>query len=316
MPSLYVSDQLPKTSEEAIREFNERYLAAISAAPTTGWASRFLLPVGAPRTTFPIGLMSTKFQETKEQSGTFKTLAEKAFDLKVVEFDAGYEAKKIDLLTNTFSYRNWQKVPGRFALAEDRHVAKNIASLLENGTAVASPWDDLAFFDTSHQANPANASLGTFSNYNSVATDPAVVANIQAEMTAMRLVKDENGDKLGAEPDEIWLPTQKFQLVSDMLSKEYLANGESNPIRGKLKPVHIPELTDVNDWYLVDTKMFGMGIEPVVAANFRASEDLGLRTFDESSDFFKNTGHIKVSAHIWYGFQLVFPHAIRKIVGA
>jgi hypothetical protein len=275
-----------------------------------------VLPVGAPRTTFPISLMSTKFQETKERSGTFKTLAEKDFDLKVVEFDAGYEAKKMDILSNTFAYRNWSNAPGRFKLAEDRHVARNVASLLENGTAVASPWDDVAFFDTAHKANPANTSSGTFGNYQSVATDPAVIASLQAEMTQMRLVKDENGDKMGVDPTEIWLPTQKFQLVSDMLSKEYLANGESNPLRGKLTPVHVPEFTDVNDFYLVDTNMFSMGIDPVVAANFRPSADLGLRQWNEQSDYFLDTGKLKVAAHIWYGFQLVFPHAIRKIVGA
>ena len=61
MSSLFVSEQLPTTSEQAIREFNEKYLAVLSAAPSPTWADRFKLGVGAPRVTFPISLMSTKY---------------------------------------------------------------------------------------------------------------------------------------------------------------------------------------------------------------------------------------------------------------
>ncbi len=107
MPSLFTSEQLPATSEAAIREFNEKYLAVISATPPSSWADRFVVSVGAPRVTFPIAMMSTKFNETREMSSRFRTMTESEFDLKVSEFDAGYEAKVIDLTSNTFAYRNW-----------------------------------------------------------------------------------------------------------------------------------------------------------------------------------------------------------------
>lgn len=316
MASLYTNELLPTSSEEAIREFNERYLAAISAAPAPTWADRFIVPVSAPRVTFPISLMSTKFLETKDEDSRFKTMLEKDFDLKVVEFDAGYEAKLLDITTNTFAYRNWSAVPDRFRIAEGRHICRQLATLLEAGTSTVSPWDNVNFFSTSHLANPSVSGSSTFSNYNSSGTDPANIANLTTEITAMRGVLDENGDKLGVEPDEIWLPTGKFQAVSNLLNQNMIGNGESNPYLGKLKPVHVPELTDANDWYLVDSKMIGMGIDPMVAASFRPSDSLGLRFFDESSDFFKNTGKIKVTNHIWTGFRLVFPHAIRRVAGA
>jgi hypothetical protein len=135
-------------------------------------------------------------------------------------------------------------------------------------------------------------------------------------MTAMRDVRDTNGDKLGVNPTEIWLPTAKFQGTADKLNQAFLASGESNPIAGQVKPVHVPDLIDVNDWYLVDTNLMAKGVDIAVAANYRNVADLGLRFWDESSDFFKDTGKLKVSAHIWYGFKLLFPHAIRKVVGA
>src|SRR5688572_26834405 len=131
MASLFTNEQLPKTSEEALREFNERYLASLTVGPVASWADKFKMGVGAPRTTFPISLIATKYLETKERSNRTKTLEEESFDVKVVEFDAGYEAEALQLFTNTFAYRNWQKAPGRFVTAEGKHVCKNLATLLE-----------------------------------------------------------------------------------------------------------------------------------------------------------------------------------------
>lgn len=319
MAKLFTQDQLPATSAEAIQQFDDRYLQAISAAQPSDWASRFVIQVPAPLMKFPIALMSMRFRETQEQSGRFKSMAESSFDLNVVEYDAGYEAKALDLFTNAYAYRNWNRTAEAFVKGEARHVARELVTLIESGTGTTldtCAWDKLAFFSSAHLANPKDAASGTFSNYQSVAADPTDLTKISAEATAMRLVKDENGDKLGVEPDEIWLPTEKFQSVSDKLNQEFLANGESNPIRGKFKPVHVPELTDPNDWYLVDSKLLAQGIDPVVAAKYQAPDTLGLRYWDESSDFYKDTGKLKVAAHIWTGFKLVFPHGIRRVAGA
>jgi hypothetical protein len=42
---------------------------------------------------------------------------------------------------------------------------------------------------------------------------------------------------------------------------------------------------------------------------------LAFRVYDESTDYFKDTGNIKLSSHIWYGFSLVLPHAVRRVKG-
>jgi hypothetical protein len=316
MASLFTKDTLPVSSEEAIREFNEKYLAVISASAPTDWFSRFVLPVGSPRTTFPLTAFSSRFVEAIEEQGRFKTMKEKTVDVSVVEYKAGHEVKVLDLLTQVFAYRNWSQVPSRFVAGEANHVAKNLAALLEAGTSSTCAWDGLSFFSTAHLANPGEPTLGTFSNYNSAGTDPAVIANITTEVTAMRGVLDVDGNKLGVEPDTILLPTGKFQAVSNLLEQAMIGNGESNPYLGKFQCVHVKELADVNDWYLVDSKMIAMGMDPMTATNYRPAESLGLRFKDESSDFFKDTGKISVSAHIWYGFALLFPHAIRRIAGA
>ena len=317
MASLFTIDQLPATSADAIQEFSERYLAGISKQPPNTWARELgdVFDVGSPLVTLPIALMATKFAETKEAEGRFKTLAEKSHDVKVVEFDAGHEAKALDLLTNVFAYRNWSKAPAAFLDAEEKHVRAQIATLLEAGTSGTTPWDSLAFFSASHLANPANSATGTFSNYQSSTKDPASITNLEAEITLMMGVKDENGDKLGVSPTHILLPTEKFMPVSWLLSQNFLATGETNPLAGKLIPVHCPELTDANDWYLLDANLAKQA-PGWVAMRYRPSQSLGLRSWDESSDFYKDTGKVKVAAHIWYGTSLLFPHAIRLVKGA
>lgn len=323
MGSLYTAEELPTTSEQAIRIFDERYLAGISAVEPPDWARQFgdIIDIDAPRVTFPVGLLSTKYNETREETGRFKTMSEESFDLKVVEYDAGYEAKLLDILKNVFAYRKWTTIPQRFLNAEKRHVNRQIATLLEAGTSTKSPWDNVNFFSASHLANPGDTSLGTWSNYQSVAADVTDINKLQAEVTAMESTLDENGEKMGIVPDTILVPTAKAEALTFVLKQQLILSGTAtapytNPYQGRFNIIHVPELTDVNDWYLIDSKTIANhGIPPWVAAKFMAPADLGLRYFDETSDFFKNTGRIKVGSHIWYGFGLVFPHAIRRVVG-
>lgn len=316
MTSLFTKEQLPTSSEEAIRRFDERYNALIAAAAPSSWAERFIATVDAPRTTFPLSSFTSGFRETKEESGRYRGMGEKTFDVNVVEFDDGYEAKLFDLLSNQFAWQRWGEVPGELIQAEARHHATQLVTLLEAGTSTLSKYDGVNFFSTSHLCNPNDADSSTFSNYQSSGADPATLANIQTEMTAMRAVKDVNGKKLGVEPDEIWLPTEKFQAVSDKLNQAFLASGESNYMAGKLRAVHVPELTDVNDWYLVDSKLLSRYTPMLAAKCTMFDSQLGLRYLDESSDHFKKTGKIAVSKHIWAGYALLMPHAIRKVVGA
>lgn len=317
MASLFTKDTLPTSSEEAIRRFDERYNAIIAAAEPSSWAERFVASVDSPRTTYPLSAFTSGFRETKEESGRYRSMAGKTFDLNVSEYDDGYEAKLADLLLNVFEWQRWNEVPSAFVTGEARHHASNLVTLLEAGTSTACKYDGVNFFSTSHLCDPTDAGSTTFSNYQSAGAAPETLANIQTEMINMqKSVLDVNGKKLQVMPDEIWLPTEKFQMVSDKLNQAFLATGESNYMAGKLKAVHVPELTDVNDWYLVDSKLLSK-YTPMIAAKYTGLDSqLGLRYLDESSDHFKKTGKIAVTKHIWAGYGLLFPHAIRKVVGA
>jgi hypothetical protein len=319
MASLYTSDQLYATSEAALRDFNERYLALNAVGPTPNWASPFVMSTDAPRTTFPLSTIAAKFKETRDQHGTVKTLDEKSFDLKTVEFDAGFEAKIYDLSRFVYSARNWAKAPAELQAAEQRHVAYKLRDFLEAGTGTTlgtNPWDGLAFFSASHLSNPFNPDSTTWSNYQSSTKDVISITNLTAEIVNMMGVLDVNGDKLEVQPTAVWVPTAKYQGLVNLLSQNMINNGETNPLAGKLKVVHVPQLTDADDWYLVDENLIARGFDPFIAMKEQVDGSLGLRMFDENSDFAKSTGKIKVSQHIWYGFGYALPHAIRLVKGA
>lgn len=324
MNPLYTFEQLPTTSGQAIREFNTRYLATLTAFKPTGWADRFayLLPTKAPKVTYPISAMRTKYRKTTGES-SFKRAGEKKIDLMAEEFDDGYEAKLMDLQQEVFAYRNWNNAASRFVTAEESFRHQKIAALLEAGESTAC-WDGKNFFATDHPANPFDAGPGTFSNYQSSTKDVVSLANIEAERTAMEAgVLDENGELMGVHADTIFVPLAKAEPLRNLLKKAMLATAsgnaaETNPYAdGSLTVVAVREFADTNDWYLADSKLIQSGgFDIALAMRQELPPALALRFFDEASDYFKNTGKLAVSSHIQYGFGYGFPHAIRKIKGA
>ena len=325
---LFTVSKLPTTSAEAIREFDDRYIAGISAAPVPTWSNEFgeVSSTNTPHTTFPISALGLKYQRTTGEN-RFKSLSEAAFDLKVEEFDEGIEESMIRLSTNTFAARKWADGPSRLLNAEQRLVSRTLALLIEAGETTDSLWENpdgsVEFFDAAHPANFADASKGTWSNLAAGATDVLSVANIQTQVTAMQVqVLDEQGEKIPANPTVILVPTEKYEPLRNLLAGSRILNDDGtntiavdNYYQGKFTVIHVPEFTDANDWYLVDAAMLSMMLPPWIALRYVPADSLGLRRYDESSDFFKDTGNIKVSSHVWWGFSLAFPHAIRKVPG-
>jgi hypothetical protein len=324
---LYTITTFPTDDQAAMREFDDRYIASIGAAPPPSWSDfGDLIPTSSPMVTFPVGALGLKYSQTEGES-RFKTLLHKSFDVKVQEFDTGIEAKLLDLTTQVFAYRAWQQGPARMMIAEARHRNRSIATLLEGG-ASATWVDGVNFFSATHLANLTDSTLGTWSNYNASTLDVVSIANIQAQCTIMQGTLDENGEKVGADPDTILVPTEKFEPLRNLLAQNFMLAGgtstsvtsaaTSNPYVGRFNVVHVPELSDANDWYLVDSKLrSSSGLAPWISMRYTVpNPSLSLRHWDESSDYFKETGNIKVSSHIWYGFSLGFPHSIRLVKGA
>jgi hypothetical protein len=330
---LFTTEQLPTTSQAAIREFEDRYLACIGATPPPTWSDLGdLIPTEAPLVTFPISSLALAYQPTTGEQ-RFKTLKEKSFDLKTDERDVGIQAPLLQILSKVFAYRNWLQGPARMMLAEGRMRNRAIAALLEAGqtklwgASIANPngIDGANFFSKTHLSDFNNPKSPQWSNFDDSGVDVTDLPSLEPQITAMQGSLDENGEKIGTDPDSILVPTEKFERLKNQLAKDLILNtdgssfaAESNVFKGRFNVVHIPEFTDPNDFCLVDSKLRqSTGLPPWISARYMVPNPaLELRNYDETSDFFKDTGDIKISSHLWYGFCLGFPHAIRKVLGA
>lgn len=326
---LYVSEQLPTTSLAAIREFNDRYIAGAGADLPPSWSTDIgeLIPTDSPMMTFPVSALGLKYQRSQGENRT-KTMKETSFDVKTEEFDEGIEARLYDIYRNVFGYRKWIDGPNRLLNAELRHRNRSIVTLLEAGTTAATCYDGEAFFDTDHPCNIGDSSKGVFSNYQVSTKSVVSLTNLEAECTLfMQNAKDEQGEVIDSKPDTIIVPTAKFMPLTNLLGQALVPSTATpgagtttmnNPFYGGVfNVVHVPELTDADDWYLVDSKRIKQSIlPPWIMLRQTMPPELELRNYDETSDFFRDSGRIKVSSHVWYGFSLAFPQAIRLVKGA
>lgn len=323
---LYTSEKLPTSTLEAKREFDDRYLAALGASQADTWADEFgaLFPTSAPMITFPIAQLRAKYRRFHGEA-SFRSILDKSFDIKAEEFQDGYEAELYKIFTEVWAYKLWQQAPGRFIEAEKEFRIESVAALLEAGASTALGYDSAVnFFSTSHKANFHDASAGTWGNLSSGGKTVLSLDNIQDEVSDMMTsVKDENGKLMRVQPDTIIVPVGLELPLTVLLAQNLVANfgpgsadvAIDNPWKGKLRVIGARDLTDANDWYLVDSNL-AKQIPLWITMRQNMPASLANRFWDESSDFFKNTGRIKVSSHIWYGFGLAFPYAIRKVVGA
>lgn len=326
MPILNPATTLPTSSRDALEMFDERYNALrLVQAPST-WVDQLGEVHNTPalETKYPMSILSMKYAETRAQEGRFKTIGEKDVDLVVGEFDDGVEIELLKLLTNTFSAKRWLDAPQAMLDAEASFRAKLIADALVANSETCG-WDGLTLFNDAHKSNPVRDNGLTFDNLQASAKDVADLTNLEAEITAGLEVLDTNGDPLGVTFDTIAVPRQKWQKLKNLLKQDFVPSAAGtatmrNPYNDAgLTVVRIDQLTDNNDWYLFDSKLLKMA-PPWTLAKLALPapgfDELGLRRFDESSDYFKTTGKIAVSSHIYYGMKFLFPHAVRKVAGA
>lgn len=326
MASLNPATLLPASSQEALEIFDERYNAAQLLQQPATWVDELgeVHTTPALSTHYPMSVLSLKFEEARGQA-TFRTIGEKEVELTVAEYQDAVEIELVKLLTNTFSAKRWYDAPAGMVQAEQIFKLKLIASALVANTA-ACGWDGLALFHDAHLCNPLDAGSATFDNLQGSAKNVAVIADLEAEITAMAEVLDVNGDPLGVMPNVIGVPRQKFQSLKNLLKQDFIPSAAGtatmrNPYNdGSLTVVRMDQLTDENDWYLFDTNLIAKGVVPWTIAKLALPGSgfnaLTTRKYDENSDHFKKHGRIAVSQHIYYGSKLLFPHAIRKITGS
>lgn len=337
-------EEMGPSSQRANEEFVMKYNMCLAAEPKV-WAELLgdMLPSGSvTKDTFPINLSALRYRKRTAQEAA----AEKAlnFDISVTkdEFYAAAQAELRRLNAGDFAYVQWW---GRRAeqMARARVYLRNqlVTTILEAGesgywgssTELATGIDGVAFFSASHKVHPRDASKtlrgsATWSNLQASAKVLNAV-NLTGEKVAAFQVADPAGYEFGFEYDTMVVPSSLNEVaknlitVQDLIIEAGTVNGVANAFAATKNPhfqsgmevLRAPDLagTDTTaDWYLISRAALSQGLFPWLISE-DAAEDL--RTWDESSDFTKDTGEIKVSSHIYANAALLFPHGIRKVSG-
>jgi len=332
-------------SQRAMEEWRLEYMVQLAAMPPD-WTQMIggLLPSGALLETYPLDFSAVQYQERKAQGAPAET--PQSVDIQVAkrEFRAAKMGDLRRINAGDFSYiQSWQAGAAQFARARVRLRASLVVALLEAGTS--GYWgssatrttgiDGQAFFSAAHKVHPFNSKIkfhgsATWSNYTAAAT-PFGAANLTASKAAMLLVPHFDGLELQTRATDVLVPTildepaRLLLTVQDViLAAASSLDGVSN-VMGSVRNEHYnsgfgriwaPQLTGSDstaDYYLISRETIAMGFMPWVIAEDAAEE---LLTWDENSEFYKSTNHIKIESKLYANAALLWPHGIRLVKGA
>lgn len=338
-------EEFGASSQIALQSFRLEYNIALASMPAA-WAETIgqMLSDGSMKVTFPISYDATEYTEKTNQNAAANQPL--SFDLEVKQREF-YAAKQIELrrlVKGDFAYvQRWAQSAAEMARA--RVFLRNylVTTLLEAGSTTVwgvttnqpSGIDGANFFSASHKINPADANrklrgVATFSNYQSSAT-PLNAANLTSEKNYALQVAAPDGRELGIVYDGILYPSALEQTAYNLLKVQDLildAKATLNTVNNAFGQVRNPhfnsglEMTRAMDlagtdntanYYLYSREGIGRGLPPWVICEDPTEE---IRLWDETSDFYKSKGEIKIESHVFLNAALAFPHCIRLVKGS
>lgn len=323
---------LPSGSRDALEQWDSQFIAARLTQAPDNWVMRLGRDgtVNSLETKYPLTFLGVKFVDAISNDPNWEEIGERFFTFTVSEKKAGVNIELLLLLTNAFVAQEWAQAPAAVVEAEEQLKVETVAADLEANTELCG-WDDLALFHDSHLVNPKKPALGTWDNLQSTPKDVISIANIEAEITLMRDVRDINNRKMKAgNAYTIGVPTAKAQGLRHLLKQQFIPSAagtatQNNPLYqapGNDITITVqekPELTDVNDWYIYDDMRVKRNPPWIVAKLALSAPGFDALTFirhDENSELYRKLKKIGVDYRLYVGRKFVYPHGVRKIVGA
>ena len=197
--------------------------------------------------------------------------------------------------------------PFAAACGENATVEKDefLAGMLQKGTLTAGStqyfdnsyvgntdanrgfvYDGLPFFDTAHTLS---ASTTTFSNHTaSLALDATNLDTVLTTITTTNAI-NERGIQVRNDPDILVVGRALEGTARRVLESELLpggANNDINPVRGKLRLVVNPFLTDDSDAWWVGHSMRGLRMYDSGAPGFETEYDAATQSFLVTSAYY------------------------------
>lgn len=320
-------EQFGTTAQRALEEFRLEYMATLAALPQV-WAETIgnVLSSGALKETYPIDFAVSKYAKRVTENAPARTANSKEISVSKDEYLEAEQCELRRLQRGDFAYlRSWDQKAARMARA--RQFLRNhlVATLLEaNGNWV----DAVAFFATTHKVDPFDSDRvfrgsATWSNLQDGTAAPLASDKLTEEKNLfLYSTPGPDGEEMGYEADALLYPTILHQTAKNLLTVQdlILEGAATAPTRNPhfnsgMEMVRAPELAGTAvtaNWYLFSRAGIASGLIPWVISEDPSEE---VRIWDEQSDFYKGSGLIKYESHVLVSAVLVYPHAMRKVLG-
>lgn len=320
---------LTRDAQLALTEFSDAFLASLAVAdPADNWAIRlgYEHKSMSLATRFPIPMSAPGFVE-RTGDDRLRSLYERTLGVIPKSWVDGVQILKEVLQAPDFL--GWGEEPSRIAVEAARHPNSIVAAMLE-----ANPLTDVyreeneggatlstlhLFEAANHLINPVEPDLGNFGNITAVSGGSINASLIKTLKAKFRKRVGLNGKPMGLRFDTLIVPAAREEEALDFFQSDNLIlavlNGATpvggvptnNRHKGTVTVVVADELTDEDKLYALDSRSPN---KSWVVQSMGTPEEI---TFDESSDFYKNTGKLAKKFILRAGVSAALPHAIELV---
>ena len=196
-----------------------------------------------------------------------------------VEFASGTQVER--KLFDDDQYNIMDQRPRGLATAAVRTRQKHGARIFNNAASIDTKFynnsEGVALVSNSHTTNAGGVSTATgFDNLTTASLTATALSAARIQMVGFR---DDRANKISVIPDELWIPPdlfeEAFEIVASM-GKVDTANNNRNVHQGAYTIKEWNYLTDVNNWFMVDSTMRQQMVFWIdrIAIEFAFAEDL------------------------------------------
>lgn len=174
-----------------------------------------------------------------------------------VEFAGGFQIQR--KLFDDDQFNIMDQKPKSLRMAVDRTREKHAFRIFNNAFSVDSYFyshsEAVPLCSDSHTTTSGASTAAGFDNLTTASLTATAVAAARIQMRGFR---GDQAEKLDVIPDELWYPTDLYEVAYEILNasgKVDTANNNPNVHKGKYTGYECQYLTDPNNWFMCDSRL-------------------------------------------------------------
>ena len=172
-----------------------------------------------------------------------------------LEFVSGIQVER--KLFDDDRHNVWQARPVALADAafrsREKHAARPLNNAFSTDTYFYSNTENVALCSNSHTTTSGSSTATGFDN---LTTSSLTAVSLAANRLTMKYFRDDKANSISLMPDELWVPIDLEEQAWEIVNSEGkfdTALNNPNFLKGKMSVKVYQWLTDVNNWFLMDS---------------------------------------------------------------